>query len=259
MPVSIPADAHAQKWWRHFFEKFRRNSQILKSRVSVSNFKSRSRSFWWSLGLDYNTVIEKFLLVPWNVNLVKWGNGTSVSWLSAWLQPFEEPTIFEFPIHHACTLLLDIYFPFRYVPWSDQFGHSATAPVVTNRFELHLEFGLIYSYCVITQNSVKHNQLSHKKSLDQRFPTCLGLRHPAEENYILRHPVANPILLQGLMTVWKCIFNSILKNASVAAPLGIVNGTLGCRGTPVGNHCTRCCSFFYMVVCCWCFITRMLL
>ena len=26
----------------------------------------------------------------------------------------------------------------------------------------------------------------------QWFPTCLGLRHPAEENYILRHPVANP-------------------------------------------------------------------
>ena len=28
--------------------------------------------------------------------------------------------------------------------------------------------------------------------LTQWFPTCLGLRHPAEENYILRHPVANP-------------------------------------------------------------------
>jgi len=28
--------------------------------------------------------------------------------------------------------------------------------------------------------------------LEQWFPTCLDLRHPAEENYILRHPVANP-------------------------------------------------------------------
>jgi len=35
-----------------FFKKFRQNPQILKSRVSVSNFKSRSRSFWWSLGLS---------------------------------------------------------------------------------------------------------------------------------------------------------------------------------------------------------------
>ena len=40
------------KRWRHFFEKFRQNPQILKSRVSVSEFlmKSRSRNFW-SLGL----------------------------------------------------------------------------------------------------------------------------------------------------------------------------------------------------------------
>jgi len=29
-------------------------------------------------------------------------------------------------------------------------------------------------------------------ALVQWFPTCLGLRHPAEENYVLRHPVANP-------------------------------------------------------------------
>jgi len=29
------------------------------------------------------------------------------------------------------------------------------------------------------------------KPLDQWFPICLGLRHPAEDNYILRHPVAN--------------------------------------------------------------------
>jgi len=38
-----PTDAHGQKWWRHFFEKFRQNAQILKSlvSVSVSNFKSR--------------------------------------------------------------------------------------------------------------------------------------------------------------------------------------------------------------------------
>jgi len=43
MPVSPPADVHGQKWWRHFFEKFRQNAQILKSRVSVSvsNLKSR--------------------------------------------------------------------------------------------------------------------------------------------------------------------------------------------------------------------------
>jgi len=29
-------------------------------------------------------------------------------------------------------------------------------------------------------------------SLAQWFPTYLGLWHPAEENYILQHPVANP-------------------------------------------------------------------
>jgi len=29
-------------------------------------------------------------------------------------------------------------------------------------------------------------------TLFQWFPTCLGLRHPAEENSVLRHPVANP-------------------------------------------------------------------
>ena len=39
--MSVSADAHGQKWWRHFFEKFRQNAQILKSRVSVSNFKFR--------------------------------------------------------------------------------------------------------------------------------------------------------------------------------------------------------------------------
>ena len=31
----------SQKWWWHFFEKIRQNAQILKSRVSVSNFKPR--------------------------------------------------------------------------------------------------------------------------------------------------------------------------------------------------------------------------
>jgi len=25
----------------------------------------------------------------------------------------------------------------------------------------------------------------------------------------------------------------------LAAPLGIANGTLGCHGTPVGNHCSK--------------------
>ena len=38
----------------------------------------------------------------------------------------------------------------------------------------------------------KPNGLCIAQSLVQWFPTCLGLRHPAEENYILRHPVANP-------------------------------------------------------------------
>jgi len=33
---------------------------------------------------------------------------------------------------------------------------------------------------------------AHDHCLCQWFPTCLGLWHPAEENYILRHPVANP-------------------------------------------------------------------
>jgi len=37
-----------------------------------------------------------------------------------------------------------------------------------------------------------HICLSTSYCLEQWFPTCLGLRHPAEENYILRHPVANP-------------------------------------------------------------------
>jgi len=31
----------SQKWWQHFLTKFRKNAQILKSLVSVSNFKSR--------------------------------------------------------------------------------------------------------------------------------------------------------------------------------------------------------------------------
>ena len=31
----------SQKWWRHFLQKFWQNAQMLKSRVSVSNFKSR--------------------------------------------------------------------------------------------------------------------------------------------------------------------------------------------------------------------------
>jgi len=35
-------------------------------------------------------------------------------------------------------------------------------------------------------------RLLHADVIQQWFPTCLGLRHPAEVNYILRHPVANP-------------------------------------------------------------------
>jgi len=37
-----------------FFQIFWQNPEILKSRVSVSvsDFKSRSRNFWWSLGLE---------------------------------------------------------------------------------------------------------------------------------------------------------------------------------------------------------------
>ena len=35
----------SQKRWRHFKEIFRQNAQILKSRVSLSNFKSRVSEF----------------------------------------------------------------------------------------------------------------------------------------------------------------------------------------------------------------------
>ena len=41
------------KWWRCVFQKFRQNAQILMSRVSDSNYKSRD--FWWSLGLKVLT------------------------------------------------------------------------------------------------------------------------------------------------------------------------------------------------------------
>ena len=46
MPVSPTADVHGQRWWRHFFEKFRQIAQILRSRVSVScrNFNQVSVS-----------------------------------------------------------------------------------------------------------------------------------------------------------------------------------------------------------------------
>jgi len=50
----------SQKWWRHFFIKFQQNVQILKSRVSVVNFKSGvsvSEVFLWSLGLG---LVSKF-------------------------------------------------------------------------------------------------------------------------------------------------------------------------------------------------------
>jgi len=53
-----PADAHGQKWWRHFFEEFWQNAQSLKSLCRTSSLESRSRSFWWSLGLG---LVSKFL------------------------------------------------------------------------------------------------------------------------------------------------------------------------------------------------------
>jgi len=41
------------------------------------------------------------------------------------------------------------------------------------------------------------------------------------------------------MTFSKCIFDDVLKKVLLAATLSIVNGTLGCRGSPVGNHWSR--------------------
>jgi len=69
-------------------------------------------------------------------------------------------------------------------------------------------------------------------SLQQCFPTFLSLRHPTEKK--ISAPIGEPIAiwLLNLMTFWKCIFNDFL-----AAPLSIVNGTLACRGPPVGNRC----------------------
>jgi len=34
-------------------------------------------------------------------------------------------------------------------------------------------------------------------------------------------------------------FNDVLKTSFLTATLGIVNNTLGCRGSPVGKHCTK--------------------
>jgi len=65
------------------------------------------------------------------------------------------------------------------------------------------------------------------------------LQHSTDEKYSLRHPVTNPcefaVKFGGIMKM--CYLMICWKTSQLVAPLGVVNGTLGCCGIPVGKHC----------------------
>ena len=78
--------------------------------------------------------------------------------------------------------------------------------------------------------------------ITQCLPTFIGLRHPRAEKHTFSAPIGEPTAI--CFKVWWHFENAFLviywRTHWLAAPLSVVNDTLGCRGTPVGNYCITC-------------------
>jgi len=140
----------------------RQNAQILKPGVSASNFKSRSRDFWWSLSLEVLTT--------------SWSRSRR---LRSW--PITVYTTKKMP--HESTRFIRIDFEI-FFKWS--------CICVCHKGVAHF-LSSVTAFSELTYKCRYHCELHTTESEMQWFPTFSGLRHPRKEKCNLRHPGGEPI------------------------------------------------------------------